>query len=194
MADKSAHKERTRSRILDEAAQALRLHGTEGVSVAQLMKLAGLTHGGFYAHFSSRDDLVAHAIDRMFEDTSLLVERFLTDRPPSEGLADLIDHYLSERAFGQRAQGCPLPGLAGEAHRMPTEAKARFEQGFQKFRNAIATALEKMGKQEPDRLASSIVAELVGTMALARSFSDRQAALDMLAGCRSNLKQRILET
>src|SRR4051812_16395608 len=88
MADKSAHKERTRDRILDEAAQALRMHGTEGVSVAALMKRAGLTHGGFYAHFASRDDLVAHAVDRMFQDSA--GQAFLSDDPGADGLEALI--------------------------------------------------------------------------------------------------------
>ncbi|HZV09332.1 MAG TPA: TetR/AcrR family transcriptional regulator, partial [Novosphingobium sp.] len=69
MADKSAHKARVRDRILDEAAAALRSGGTDGLSVANLMKRAGLTHGGFYAHFENRDDLVAHAVDRMFKDS-----------------------------------------------------------------------------------------------------------------------------
>jgi TetR/AcrR family transcriptional repressor of nem operon len=117
MAEKISHKAKTRARILDEAAKALRSGGTAGISVAELMKRAGLTHGGFYAHFASRDDLVAHAIDRMFEDSGRMLDRFLGVAPGARGLADLIDYYLSERAMQTLDRGCPLPGLSGEVMR-----------------------------------------------------------------------------
>lgn len=190
MADKSAHKERTRTRILDEAAQALRAHGTEGVSVAGLMKRAGLTHGGFYAHFASRDDLVAHAIDRMFQDSARVLDHFLGEEPGAEGLAALIDFYLSEQSLDAREQACPIPGLTGEAHRMPPAARARFERGIQDFRSAIAQALAATGHGDPEGLAISVFAEMVGAMALARSFSDHGMAVELLVAVRERLKQR----
>jgi TetR/AcrR family transcriptional repressor of nem operon len=190
MADKSAHKERTRTRILDEAAQALRAHGTDGVSVAGLMKRAGLTHGGFYAHFTSRDDLVAHAVDRMFQDSAQVLDHFLGDEPDAQGLDALIDFYLSERSLANREQACPIPGLTGEAHRMPPAARARFEQGIRDFRSAIARALKAIGHRDPEALAISLFAEMVGAMALARSFSDSMTALDLLATARERLKSR----
>ena len=99
MADKSAHKAKVRDRILDEAARALRSGGTEGLSVANLMKRAGLTHGGFYAHFENRDDLVVHAVDRMFQDSAGMLRRFLPDGAGPAGVAALVDNYLSERAM-----------------------------------------------------------------------------------------------
>jgi TetR/AcrR family transcriptional repressor of nem operon len=191
MADKSAHKERTRARILDEAAQALRIGGTEGVSVAALMKRAGLTHGGFYAHFASRDDLVAHAVDRMFQDSSAMLDHFLSDRAAATGLGGLVDYYLSEQALGMAEQGCPLPALTGEAPRMPAAARARFERGMEAFRDRIARTLEAMGRPEPQALASSALAEMVGAMALARALSDHTAALDLLGAARSRLKVRL---
>lgn len=190
MADKSAHKERTRARILDEAAQALRAQGTEGVSVAALMKRAGLTHGGFYAHFASRDDLVAHAIDRMFQDSAALLAHYLGETPGAAGLAGLIDYYLSEQSFDAREQACPIPGLAGEAQRMPAAARARFERGIAEFREAIARSLAAMGRPDPVALATSLLSEMIGAMALARSFGDRETALGVLAASRRSLKLR----
>jgi TetR/AcrR family transcriptional repressor of nem operon len=148
MADKSAHKAKVRARILDEAAIALRSGGTEGLSVANLMKRAGLTHGGFYAHFENRDDLVAHAVDRMFEDSRAMLERFLGDRPD---LGGLIDHYLSEAAMRRHDLGCPLPWLAGEAPRMPDSARRRrFQAGISAMRDAIAGALVRSGHPKPE--------------------------------------------
>ena len=77
MTEPLTHKERTHARILEEAASAMRLHGADGISVAGLMKRAGLTHGGFYAHFASRDALVLDAVDRMLLDSRSLVEASL---------------------------------------------------------------------------------------------------------------------
>jgi TetR/AcrR family transcriptional repressor of nem operon len=159
MAEGLSHKERTRARILDEAASAMRASGPEGISVAALMKRAGLTHGGFYAHFSSRDDLVAHAIDRMFEDSKAMLARHLTDSEPAAGLAMLIDYYLSERV--------------------------------QRFQAAIADSLKALGKDAPEALAASVLAEMVGAMSLARSVGDEAAAQAMLAASRERLKERL---
>jgi TetR/AcrR family transcriptional repressor of nem operon len=190
MADKSAHKERTKARILDEAAQALRARGTEGVSVAALMKRAGLTHGGFYAHFSSRDDLVAHAVGRMFQDSARMLDHFLAE-PDADGLKGLIDHYLSEQALDAPERNCPLPALSGEVPRMPPAARQRFEIGTDAFRMAIVRALRAMGRDDAEPLGASVLAELVGAMALARSNSDRATALKLLASSRDSLKARL---
>lgn len=192
MADKTAHKAKTRARILDEAASAIRTGGAQGISVADLMKRAGLTHGGFYAHFSSRDDLVAHAVDRMFQDSAAMLARFFGDDPNGAGLAGLIDYYLSERALLAVESGCPLPGLSGEVARMPAAARARFEAGIVAFRDAIGRALDAMGTAgDTEALASSVLAELVGAMALARSMSDRDAAGTFLAASRQRIRERL---
>lgn len=188
MADKSAHKAKTRARILDEAAIAIRTGGTQGISVADLMKRAGLTHGGFYAHFSSRDDLVAHAIARMFEDSAGMLERFLGETPDLNGL---IDYYLSEGSYRRVERGCPMPGLAGETARMPESARTLFEGGIVRFRERIAEALKALGRTDSEALAGSILAELVGAMTLARSFSDETTALELLAASRERIKDRI---
>jgi TetR/AcrR family transcriptional repressor of nem operon len=191
MAEKVSHKAKTRARILDEAAKALRSGGTSGISVAALMKRAGLTHGGFYAHFASRDDLVAHAIDRMFEDSGRMLDRFLGASPGATGLADLIDHYLSERAMQTLDRGCPLPGLSGEVMRMPEAARARFEQGITTFQAALTAALSAMSVAEPDVQARSVLSEMVGALMLARAMSDTDAARSHLAAARQSLKQRL---
>ncbi|NOW46403.1 TetR/AcrR family transcriptional repressor of nem operon [Novosphingobium sp. SG751A] len=190
MADKSNHKAKVRERILDEAAAALRAAGTEGLSVAGLMKRAGLTHGGFYAHFENRDDLVAHAIGRMFQDSAGMLARFLGEKPDLDGL---VDHYLSEQAMRRHDRGCPLPWLAGEAPRMPHAARERFQQGIGAMTGAIAAALEKQGKDRgrAAHLASSAVAEMVGALALARALGDGDQALATLAAARASVKDRL---
>jgi len=184
------HKERTRARILDEAAKAMREHGSEGIGVAALMKRAGLTHGGFYAHFKDRDDLVAHAIGRMFQDSGAMLEHHLGRADAAAGLAALIDYYLSDDARRRTDGGCPLPGLSGESSRMPPAARTRFAQGIKAFQAALATGLAAIGAADPDNLAASVLAEMVGAMALARGLED-DAATTSLRASREQLKRRI---
>jgi TetR/AcrR family transcriptional repressor of nem operon len=191
MAETLSHKERTRARILDEAARAMREAGAEGIGVAALMKRAGLTHGGFYAHFTSRDDLVAHAIDRMFEDSRAMLTRHLDNHEPAAGLSALIDHYLSDRARLAPETTCPIPSLAGEARRFAGPARARFAAGIERFQAAIAASLRALGRDAPEVLAASVVAEMVGAMSLARSIDDDERARDLLAASRQRLKERL---
>lgn len=191
MADKSAHKERTRARILDEAARALRVSGTEGVSVGALMKRAGLTHGGFYAHFSSRDDLVAHAVERMFRDSAAMLDRFLPEGAGIDDVASLIDYYLSEQALAAPERNCPLPSLSGEVRRMPEAARMNFEAGVGAFRNRLTSALHATVGDCAQQVASSLLSEMVGAMTLARLASEPATARELLQSSREQLKQRL---
>ena len=184
-------KERTRARILDEAAKAMREHGSDGIGVAALMKRAGLTHGGFYAHFRDRDDLVAHAVDRMFDDSGRMLDRHLGRQDAGEGLRGLINYYLSDEMRVAADRGCPLPGLSGEAARMPAGARARFESGIARFKAALQGAMEALQLPEPDILASSVLAEMVGAMALARAMGDNDEARTLLRASQEQLTRRL---
>jgi TetR/AcrR family transcriptional regulator, transcriptional repressor for nem operon len=190
MAEPGTHKERTRARILDEAAKALREHGHEGVGVAALMKRAGLTHGGFYAHFKNRDDLVAAAIGRMFADSKAMVERHLAAEDPRKGLASLIDYYLSEQHRDRIDRGCPIAALNSESVRLPEAAHHEYQEGVSRFRASIADALTQIGRTKPDELASSAVAEMVGALALARTMPPEDSK-DLLSRSRQQLKLRL---
>ncbi len=191
MAGKQAHKERTRARILEEAASALRTEGAEGIGVAALMKRAGLTHGGFYAHFASRDDLLTHAVDRMFADSGLLLAHHLDGADAAAGLSRLIDYYLSERALGAPGENCPLTSLAGEAARMPIEARERFVAGMTAFRDGIVAAVAALGRDDAEALGASVLAEMVGAMTMARVLTDKAEAAAMLKATRRSVKERL---
>lgn len=191
MMDKLSHKERTRARILDEAARAIREHGSEGVGVAALMKRAGLTHGGFYAHFENRDDLVAHALERMRSDSREMLKRHLMERDPAEGLRALIDYYLSEKTRERVDQGCPLPVLTQEARRLPPAARHQLEDGIRNFREQLERGLARLGFAHANTMASSVLAEMVGAMTLARALADEDEASDLLRSSRLELKRRL---
>jgi len=100
------HKERTRARVLAEAAAAIRGKGVERVGVAEVMAGAGLTHGGFYAHFKSKDDLLTEAISYMFDDAYASFLRHTEGRAPADALSNYIDAYLATSHRDDRAHSC----------------------------------------------------------------------------------------
>jgi TetR/AcrR family transcriptional regulator, transcriptional repressor for nem operon len=187
----ATHKERTRARILDEAAKAMRVRGHEGIGVADVMKRAGLTHGGFYAHFKSRDDLVAATIDRMFEDSRSMRSKYLQPGDPRESLAAMIDYYLSDDHRHRVATGCPVAAMSSEAARMPKAARERFEEGLRSFRGGFVGPIKELGFEDPEAVATSVVAEMVGALALSRAFTDETTASGLLERSRGELKRRL---
>lgn len=191
MPEAPTHKERTRARILDEAAKAMREHGHEGIGVAKLMQRAGLTHGGFYAHFKDRDDLVAEAVGRMFEDSRAMVARYRREGDPRASLTGLIDYYLSPKHSAALSSGCPVAALNSEAPRLPPAARARFEAGVRCFRSAVAEFVGQLGLPAGPELAFSVVAEMVGALTLSRAMADKAEADIVLKHSRDQLKQRL---
>lgn len=187
----SEHKERTRQRVITEAAAAIRAHGPGGIGVATLMSKAGLTHGGFYAHFKSKDDLVAQAISLMFEESR---QRFLVHADhadPATALCQYIDMYVSARHRDSPERGCPLPSLSGDLARMPAAARKRFAAGLESLTREFAKRLKELGKPAPDRLAASMIAEMVGVVALSRAIEDEGVSERILKTSREALKARI---
>ncbi len=185
------HKARTRAKVLSEAAAAIRAAGPDGVAVAGLMAKVGLTHGGFYAHFKSKDALVAEAIGQMFEEGRRMFRSRSEGRTPAEGLARYIDWYLSEAHRDATDRGCPLPRLSGEVARLPLPARTAFAAGAAALSALIAEALETMGRQEPALLAKSVVSEMVGALSLARAEPDPDQSSHILAASRAGLKARL---
>ena len=187
----SDHKARTRERIRDEAASAIRAAGPQGVSVGGLMKKAGLTHGGFYAHFGSKDDLVAEAIGHMFAGPYANFAALTEGKLPAQALAAYVDFYLSARHCAARDRGCPLPALSGDLARMPASARARFSEGADRLRGSIAGLLAAMGRDDAETLAASAIAEMVGAIALARAAGDAARSDEILAATRGAVKARL---
>jgi TetR/AcrR family transcriptional repressor of nem operon len=185
------HKERTRERVVNVAAAAIREHGPSGIGVADLMNKAGLTHGGFYAHFRSKDELVAEAIGHMFDERYETFRRCTEGKDPARGLEKYIDVYLSARHRDDPAQGCPMPILAGDLARLPAAAKARFQAGFDRIIQGTATLLAELGQSHPRATASSALAEMVGALALSRVVTDCDASDQLLRISRDAVKRRM---
>ena len=184
------HKQKTRDRVLTEAAKAIRAHGPHQIAVAGVMAQAGLTQGGFYAHFASKDDLVASAIDHMLAEGR---ERWRSDtegREPRAALAAYLDFYLSPRHRDSRTAGCPLPFLASDLPRLSEEARRRYAAGAAALRARIAGQLALAGREDPEADASSMLAEMVGALSLARAEPDPAASDAILERSKAALKRR----
>jgi TetR/AcrR family transcriptional repressor of nem operon len=191
----SDHKQKTRERVLKEAAKAIRAEGPHRIAVAGVMAKAGLTHGGFYAHFESKDDLVAAAIDTMFGEARA---RFNRGTPvsgavetPKAKLISYIDFYLSAGHRDARTTGCPLPALAADLPRLAPASRERYGQGVVALTALIADALQALGRAEPLALAGSALSEMVGALSLARAVADPVQSDFILDASRTALKRRL---
>lgn len=165
----SDHKQETRARVLSEAANEIRAKGPDGVAVAGLMARAGLTHGGFYAHFASKDALVAEAMGMMFDDARGR-SRMLDDiDDPRAAMRAYLAFYLSTVHRDGCERGCPLPALSGDMARSTGSGRDRFVAGVASLGARLANLLKRIGIEQPERDGNALLAQLVGAVSLARA-------------------------
>jgi TetR/AcrR family transcriptional regulator, transcriptional repressor for nem operon len=186
----SEHKERTRARVLKEAAKAIRAEGPHRVGVAAMMAKAGLTHGGFYAHFASKDDLVVAAMSRMFDEASAKFDRLTAGKPPAAALRAYIDFYLSRQHRDARDTGCPLPSLSADLPRLGVAARRQFAAGLAGLTARVEGLLSALGWPDAEMLASSALAEMAGALSMARGVADPKQSDAILKASRNALKLR----
>jgi len=187
----TSQKERTRARVLKAAARAIRAGGPERVAVAGVMAEAGLTHGGFYAHFASKDELIAAAIDAAFADALRQFAALTDGKPPGAALVAYVDFYLSPAHRDQPERGCPLPSLAADLPRLAPAARRAFGSGLAGVIDAMASLLSALGHVDAVPLATSIVSELAGALALSRAVADRTRSNAILAASHAAIAQRL---
>ena len=185
------HKQRTRAKVLSAAARVIRAEGPERVGVAGVMAEAGLTHGGFYAHFANKEDLVAEAIQEMFVQARTRFDAEVGDKPPREALYAYINFYTSRSHRDRRDSGCPLPALSTDLPRLPPRAQEIFGAGVLHLTQSLATRLKALGHARARELAASVLAELVGAVALARAVADPEQSNAILKATRVALKERL---
>jgi len=188
---KAGHAEETRIKIREAAAKELRFKGPYRLGVAAVMARAGLTHGGFFRHFQSKDELVLEAIDQIFLEAKRMFERHTRGRSPRDGLESFVGWYLSRNHTDATDDGCPMPAVAGDVWRLSPEARQRFEAGYAIGIRRLALLLRKIGHAEPGELAMSIYCEMTGAVTLARSLSDPAARDALLASARTSVWARL---
>ncbi len=189
----SDHKSETRDRVLKAAARSMRADGPNKLGVAAVMARAGLTHGGFYAHFPSREALITAAVERLFEEGRARFAAETEGVAPSEGFARYVDFYLSASHRDTRTAGCPLPFLSADAFRLPQEARAVFAAGVAGLETKLAGLLFAIGGERASAQAGSALAELVGALSLARAEPDPVRSQSILERSRAALKTRFID-
>lgn len=184
------HKAATRERVLKEAAKEIRAKGPDNVAVAGVMARAGLTHGGFYAHFPSKDALVQEAIGTMFADARARSEMIDAAGDPRAVLRAYVDFYLSPAHRDRRDRGCPLPTLSGDFARSEEATRSRFGAGVVGIAKRLAVPLAALGHGDGAAESHALIAQLVGAVALARAVGDAELSDAMLADTHASIVAR----
>jgi AcrR family transcriptional regulator len=185
----AGRKQLTHDRILDTAAAVLRGAGFQGVGVADIMKRAGLTHGGFYAHFPSRDALLAEALARAGQDSRSRMQGSL-EAAQDKGVSPvrgLVESYLSERHLKSPESGCPVAALLSE---IPRQAEPVRAAGAARVESLIAMAETALGPGQPEGAAAVLTSQLVGALQIARALGDNARGRRHLAQARQFLLEQ----
>jgi TetR/AcrR family transcriptional repressor of nem operon len=165
-------KQETHDRIVGTAARTLRRRGYAGVGVADVMQEAGLTHGGFYAHFGSRADLLAEAADRAGADSVGALRRLAEAAPAGRGLRTLVDAYLSAEHVTAPELACPLAAAGSELPHQEPQVRAAATARIREMAALVEDHLPGRASAARREQALAVVAGLVGTLMLARAVDD----------------------
>lgn len=170
--DSPTRKEETHDRIVRTAARSIRQHGYDGLGVASLMKEAGLTHGGFYAHFGSKTDLLAEAADRAGADGIEGLGRLLAAAKPEAALDTLLDAYLSDRHLEAPELGCAIASLGSEVPRQAAPVRQAATRRMKEMADLVERQLPGWRKPGNPERALAILSCMVGAMVIARASDD----------------------
>lgn len=169
---RAAAKDASHERIVGAAARAIRRSGYDGTGVADIMKAAGLTHGAFYAHFASRNAMLAEAADRAGAESVAQAGKVVAAVPPGQALASLLHSYLSDEHLKDIESGCPVSALGSEMPRQSPEVRAAATRRIKEMVDLVARQLPAWGQAGAHEQALATVATMVGTLILARAVDD----------------------
>lgn len=181
-----SRKQLTHDRIVSTAARAIRRGGFQGVGVADIMKEAGLTHGGFYAHFASRNALLTEALERAGQEGVARVAKEVETRRQQgvSAFRALVEGYLSDHHLGATERMCTVAALASEMPRQSPEVR---EAAAQRVRDLIAVVTQSLPASVPAESAPVIACQLVGALQLSRALGDNAEGRALLAATRHAL-------
>ncbi|PYQ82170.1 MAG: TetR family transcriptional regulator [Acidobacteria bacterium] len=173
-----------REKILEVAGTLFRERGYDGIGVADIMKRAGLTHGGFYGHFPSKDDLAAEITSRVLGREGWL-ERLTGKRRPT--MADVVRNYLSPRHRDDPGHGCLLAALGSDVVRQPPSVRHAFTDGLRKRVDIVRDLLPGRSAAGRRQDAIAVIAGLVGALLLARAVDDPKLSDEILEAVAASL-------
>jgi TetR/AcrR family transcriptional repressor of nem operon len=175
------HKQETREKIVRTASRHLRKHGRKGVGIVELMSNLDLTHGGFYKHFASKEQLLAEAVAKAFDETESRFTEAVSKAKPGTELRTLIEYYLSLEHCGNSSEGCPMAALASEISRFPRPVRAEIDRALKRRVKRVARLMPGATEKERERNCMALLSGLIGTVSVARAVADpetRKAVLN----------------
>jgi TetR/AcrR family transcriptional repressor of nem operon len=184
-----AHKHATRRRIVEAASQAFRERGVAETGVDEVMRRAGLTHGGFYAHFRDKSELVAEACAAAFDAAVPNLDRIAALPTRAARARLLIDSYLSSSHRENRGSGCVVVAVGADASRLHGAARAGYSRGLVLHIDRLADALRLSRDPQKNRdRVTHLMSSLVGALLFARAIDDPVRSEDVLHAMRRHLK------
>lgn len=186
-------KEQTRERILRAAARAIRKHGYAGVGVADVMRDAGLTHGGFYAHFESRDAMLAAAAEQAGLESAESLSRALAKAKRGDELMALVDTYLDDGhvTAAEQGLGCAIAAAGSEVPRQCPDVRRAVTRRIKDLVGLIERQLPDWGKQAAHEKAMAVAPTLVGALVLARAVEDPQLSKAIRKAAREAIRAAV---
>jgi TetR/AcrR family transcriptional repressor of nem operon len=162
------HKQETHARIVKKASIRLREKGAHGIGVADLMKEAGLTHGGFYAHFDSREALVIEAFNYAMDRATERWRKMAEQTPPEKRLSAIVDSYLTPIHRDDPGHGCAVPTLGAEIARESAKTRKAFAAKLEQMIDMMADQVQDIPRKAARKQAMATLATMMGTLVLSR--------------------------
>jgi TetR/AcrR family transcriptional repressor of nem operon len=184
------HKERTRQRIVETAAREFREKGLDGVGVADLMASAGLTHGGFYAHFDSRDALVIEAFNYAMERSTERWRKLAEGIPPEKRFASIVEAYLTPLHRDDPGHGCAITSLGAEIARESPRTRKAFAAKIEDMIDMMSDHLPDVPRKTARKQAIAALATMMGTLVLSRIAGSGEFSDEVLAAGRETVLAR----
>jgi len=182
---KAERKERSHETILESAGRLLREKGISGARVAEVMLGAGLTVGGFYAHFESKEALVDETLRRTGESLRARLYARLEEKPEADRVTVILKRYLSGTHRDEYARGCPLPAVIGEVATTAPQHREVLEEQIEMMSSELAAYLPAGSTVTPRHLALGLVALMVGGLSLSRALRGTPLSDEVLKACRA---------
>lgn len=177
-----------RERIIEVAAKLFREHGYDGIGVADLMKSAGLTHGGFYGNFASKEDLMVQASARALG-ASVEALQQVAESGGGNALSAVASAYLSPAHRDRPGEGCTLAALGADAARHGAPLRGAFTQGVRSMVDMLARLLKGKSERAKRERALAIYASMIGALVLARAVDDAELSEQVLQSVLASIAQ-----
>jgi TetR/AcrR family transcriptional repressor of nem operon len=178
-------KAKTHERIVETASREIREQGVDGPGVAEIMQAAGLTHGGFYKHFGSRDELIAEATENALAESDRYVHELTDDA--KDPLAAFVDWYLSAEHRDGPGNGCAVAALGGDVRRADERVRAAYREQVERYLEGVERFLG--GGEDARRRAILAFSSLVGAVVLARAVDDEALSDEILSAVSEGVRE-----